>query len=113
MAFLATMNSHHSPKEEELRRREEALKERELQIRLRELEAELEPTPVTPTRKHQEESRPQPKPPWYQRLPNWLKFIVVVLGVLVAIRIAAWLASVVLVLAVSWVAYKLFLESQD
>lgn len=116
------MDSHHSAKEEELRRREEALKERELQLRLQELEAEqirlqelktdLNPPPVTPTRPHDPAQPPQ-KRPWYQRLPNAVKFVALVLVVLVAIRIAAWLASVVLVLAASWVGYKLFLERHD
>jgi negative regulator of sigma E activity len=109
-------------REEELRLREEALRARELQIRMRELEAELDPVPVQSkvqqarvqqgeTYKHEETSRR--RRPWYRRLPELAKFILIVIAVVVAVRLAVWLATAVLVLTVGWVAYKLFLEGDD
>jgi hypothetical protein len=108
------MNPNHNSREEELRRREEVLKARELEIRLRELEAEIEKQhepPVQPTRKHAQKS---PKElVWYQRLPNVVKLGVVFVAVIVAVNIAHWLATIVIVGTIAWVSYKLFLESHD
>lgn len=103
------MNPHHRSKEEDLRRREEALKEREIQIRMRELEAELDPTPVYPTAKH-EATPDKKKRPWYKRLLEIGKFCLIVVAVVVAVRLTAWLATAILILGIAWVAYKIFLE---
>jgi hypothetical protein len=102
------MNYPHESKEAELRRREESLKKREVDIRMRELEAELSNPAVLPTSQ-------QPKTGlnhklWYRRLNRVGQFFLLVIGVIVAVRVAAWLATLLLLLSVSWVAYKLFLE---
>lgn len=102
------MSSDHHSREEELRLREEAIRERELQIRMRELEAELDPTPLHPTTKHETTSKKGRL--WYERIPNIAKFVLLLVVVIVAIRIAAWLATAALVLGIAWVGYKFFLE---
>ncbi|MEO1093910.1 MAG: hypothetical protein AAFX01_03300 [Cyanobacteria bacterium J06638_28] len=104
------MSSDYPSREEELRRREEAIKAREIQIRMRELEAELDPTPVHPTTKHKTTSK-QKSQLWHKRIPNIVKFFLFVIAVVVALRIAAWLTTAVLVLSIAWVGYKVFLES--
>lgn len=102
------MDPYKQMKEEELGRREAELKARELQIRMRELEAELDATPVHPTYKHE---KPSPKKRnWLKQLPSIGKFLLMVVAVIVAIRIATWLATAVLILGLGWVGYKLFLE---
>ena len=101
------MNPDHQSKEQELKKREAELKEREIKIRMRELEAELdESTPVQPTVKHKESLGR----PWYRRLPKIAKFGLIVVGVIVAVRVAAWLATLLLIFGVGWAGYKLFLE---
>ncbi|MGF1523503.1 MAG: hypothetical protein ACFBSF_14400 [Leptolyngbyaceae cyanobacterium] len=104
------MDPQPQSKEEELRRRETELKARELQIRMRELEAEMDQTPVHPTYKHEEPPKKK-KRTWYQRIPNIAKFLLMVVFVIVAIRVASWLFTAALVLGLAFVGYKLFLES--
>ena len=101
------MNPDHQSKEQEFKNREAELKEREIKIRMRELEAELEdPTPVQPTVKHKE---PLARP-WYKGLPKIAKFGLIVVGVIVAVKVATWLAGMLLVFGIGWAGYKLFLE---
>jgi hypothetical protein len=102
------MKNPHESREEELRRREETLKEREVDIRLRELESEVGSSPVLPTSKHSRTDLKRQR--WYRRLVAVGQFFLIVVAVIVAVRIAAWLASLLLILGVSWVIYKLFLE---
>lgn len=102
------MNPHHNSKEEELRRREEALKEREVQIRMRELEAELSKPPISPTSKLKDS--PRKTLSWFKRMSEIGKFLLIVVAVIVAIRLAAWLAMAILIGGIAWVGYKLFLE---
>ena len=102
------MDPYKQTKEEQLRRREAELKARELQIRMRELEAELDSTPVHPTYKHKE--TPTNKRTWLKQLPNIGKFLLMIVAVIVAIRIATWLATAALIVGIGWVGYKLFLE---
>ncbi|NEP16223.1 MAG: hypothetical protein F6J97_04880 [Leptolyngbya sp. SIO4C1] len=102
----------HEPTDD-LSRREQALKAREIQIRMRELEAELDPAPVHPTRKHRQKAHrkkaiERQTRPWYLRLGEIGKFCLIVIAVIVAIRIAARLATIVIVLGVAWAIYKLF-----
>lgn len=102
------MNTAPQSGDDELKRREELLREREIQVRLRELEAEVTSTPVQPTFKH--EKLPSKKKAWYRKIPEIAKFFLVVVAVIVAVRIAAWMATAVIVLGVGWIGYKLFLE---
>jgi hypothetical protein len=100
------MNSQ-DDQENKLRRREQELQAREHAIRLRELEAEI--TPLYQTVKHQEPESSRKR--WYGKLVNVGKFLAIIVAVVVSIKIATGLASVIMVGAVAWVAYKLFLES--
>lgn len=101
------MNSQND-KEKEHRRRERELQERERAIRLRELEAEINQPSLYQTRKHQPPERAQK--PWYGKLVTIGKFLALVVAVAVSFKIAAALASVILVGAFAWIAYKLFFE---
>ncbi|MDV3349861.1 hypothetical protein QGP82_14245 [Leptothoe sp. LEGE 181152] len=101
------MNSDHQSKEQELKNLEAELKEREIKVRMRELESEIETsTSVKPTVKH----KGAVSFGWYNRLPKLVQFGLLVVGVIIAIRVATWLSGVLLLFAVGWVIYKLFLE---
>jgi ferric-dicitrate binding protein FerR (iron transport regulator) len=100
-----------SDKEEELRRREQELKDREHAIRLWEMESELyqssspEP-PLSPTTKHR-----QPEGKMQRRLrqaKNVAIFVGIVIVAAAAVRIATTLATAVIVLGIAWVSYKIF-----
>lgn len=97
-------------KEEELRRREKEIQDREYALRLRELEAEINQSPVYQTQKH----RPTEKPLAQSNRPlvKVAKFLAIFVAVIVSVKIAAWLTSVLMVGCIAWVAYKLFLESE-
>lgn len=95
-------------KEQQLRRREQELKDREHEIRLRELDAEINQPPLHQTVKHQTKESPLKRR--YGTLVKVGKFIAIIVALVVGIKIATWLASVILVGAVAWVAYKLFFE---
>ena len=96
--------------EEKIRQREEALKARELKLRLKEIEQELADIPVQPTVKHHEPTKPKDRRR-LKRISTLGKFLLIVISVIVAIRIAAWLSTVIILFGVGWVAYKLFIES--
>lgn len=97
---------------DELRRREQELQERERSLRLRELETEIyaknNPTepPIVPTRKHQESDRAMKRQ--FRQVLEIAKFLGIVVAVVVAVRVAMWLATIVMFGAVAWIAYKLF-----
>ena len=93
--------------EEELQRREQELKERELSIRLRELEVEVNEPPLK-TVKHTKSKGAVRS--WYRPLFKVGKFLVLVVVTAVAIRIAAGFASILILLAIVWLAYKVFFE---
>lgn len=97
--------------EEKIRQREEALKARELKIRLREIEQELDNIPVQPTAKHREVAGPKSRK-MLRKITEIGKFLLIVIGVIVAIRVAAWISTLVILFGVSWVVYKLFIESK-
>jgi hypothetical protein len=121
---MSSNHFHHgqeNDREAELRQREADLKKREMDIRLRELEAELyqqppaTPTPhvevqtVYPTSKERSESQWQR---WMRSLGNFGKFCLLLLVVFVAIRVSFWLANIIIIGSVAFVAYKLFFESK-
>ena len=105
-----------NPPEEDLRRRERDLEARELNIRLRELESEI--LDVSTTRPAAEPSVPSDPTPtqsskrtlkrWGWNLIKLGKFLGFVIVVAVAIRVASWLASAIIVGAIALVAYQLF-----
>lgn len=100
--------SSQDDRETELQRLERQLKEREHALRLREIEAEINQPPVYETVKHKEGERAPKR--WYGKLVPIVQFLGIVVAVVVAMRVAAALAYVFIVGAISWIAYKLFLE---
>lgn len=102
--------SDRDDRERELQRREEELRQREHAIRLRELEDEINNTAsYSQTRKHREPDGKLAR--WSQGLVRVGKFLGIVAAVIVTMKIAYWLSAIVLIGAVSWVAYKIFMES--
>jgi uncharacterized membrane protein YdbT with pleckstrin-like domain len=98
-------------KEQELQRREVELRKRELEIRLRELDAEINPPPLYETVRHQEPEKSTKR--WLRQMAQVSKFMGVVVAVIVAIKIASWLATIVMIGGVAWVAYQIFLANDS
>ncbi|MBD2460502.1 hypothetical protein H6G89_05535 [Oscillatoria sp. FACHB-1407] len=108
-------------REEELRRREQELRERELQLRLRELEAEIHQLPPQPSYPSAQQppllhpTKHEPPPTkfqtWLKKLTTVGKFLAIVVAVIVAVRVASWLATVVIVAGIAWLAYKILFET--
>lgn len=101
------MNSDRRSREQKLQDWEAQLRERELKIRMRELESEVEVSAKGPLKAKR---KPAARDGWHRRLPVLAKFGLLVLGAFVVVRVAAWLAGVLLFLGIIWVGYKLFLE---
>jgi Protein of unknown function (DUF3040) len=99
-----------SDRHKELEQRERILREREMEVRLREMETDIRAsdTPFHQTVKHQLEKSPKP---WMKKLILGGKLLALGVAVLVAVRIASVLAGIVIVAALTWISYKLFLES--
>ena len=101
---------------DELRQREDELRLREQEIRLKELELELNKTdpPVSPTTKHVESGK---KKSWLSNIPKFAKFGLMVfasfLVVVITWRIATLLVPMIMVGAIAFVGYKLYLEGDD
>ncbi|BAY31109.1 hypothetical protein NIES2107_29630 [Nostoc carneum NIES-2107] len=96
-----------SDRNQELEQRERELRQREVELRLREMEAEINP-PVYKTVKHQPEKLSQPL---LKNIMLGAKLFAIAVAVLVAVRIAAALAGMIMFAALVWLVYKLFLES--
>ncbi|BAY62937.1 hypothetical protein NIES22_30130 [Calothrix brevissima NIES-22] len=94
----------------DLEQRERDLRQREVELRLREMEADLNPSnaPFHKTVKHPSEKFSQP---WMKKAILGLQLFGIGVAVLVAARIAATVAGIVMFGALVWMAYKLFLES--
>ena len=103
--------------EKDFQRREQELQEREKAIRLRELEAEI-------YQQHQENQPPlyetiQQKPSenklrrWGRKLLRLAKFFGFVVIVLVAIKLAYWVAFGIMIGGIAWIGYKIFLEGDS
>lgn len=103
----------HEDKQKELQQREEEIKAREQAMRLRELEAEIynnQPPLYQTTKQERAEAKFKI---WLKKTVNIAKFFGFVIGVIVAVRIAYWLALMIMIGGVSWIGYKLFLESDE
>ncbi len=101
------MNSQ-DDRENEVQRRERELQAREQALRLRELETEIAQRLLYQTVKHREpETRLDRRDRQFATVG---KFLALVIVVVVTIKLVTWLATVVIVGTVAWVAYKLFLE---
>ncbi|MBD0392956.1 MAG: hypothetical protein ICV52_03530 [Microcoleus sp. C1-bin4] len=98
-------------KARELRHKEQELRKREQEIRLRELEAEIDRSvPEYRTSKYEEpDSQVKGKlKQWRRKIIAVAQFTGIVIAVVVAVRIASWLATAVIVGGISWIAYKMF-----
>lgn len=101
--------------EENIRRKEKELEAREIKERLKELEKDLEQIPVTPTYKQPAETTATAASSrgFLQQMSDVGKFALIVFTVIVAIRVASWVGFAIMVAAVAWVSYKLFLEKKS
>ncbi|WP_445246934.1 hypothetical protein [Microcoleus sp. OTE_8_concoct_300] len=98
-------------KARELRHKEQDLRKREQEIRLRELEAEIDRSvPEHRTTKYEEpDSQVKGKlKQWRQKIIAVAQFTGIVIAVVVAVRIATWLATAVIVGGIAFIAYKMF-----
>lgn len=101
------MNSKEE-KAKDLELRERELQQRERELRLREIESEIyqqEPQ-VHQTQKHQKPEGQLNK--WGRKLARFGKFLAVVIAVVITIRIAYWLALVMMVGGIAWLGYEIF-----
>ena len=98
-------------REKELEHRERILREREVELRLREMETNIYANDAAfhQTVKHQPEN---PQKPWMNKVILGGKLFVLGVVALVAVRIASVLAGFIIVAALGWMSYKLFLESK-
>jgi hypothetical protein len=98
-------------REKELEHRERILREREVELRLREMETNIHANDAAfhQTVKHQPENTQKP---WMKKLILGGKLFALGVVALVAVRIASVLAGFIIVGALGWVSYKLFLESK-
>ncbi len=99
------MNPDYQSKEDELRQKEAELREREIYVRMRELESEIETK--TPSKPAVQRQNPLSL---VTRLPKVVQLVLLVVGVILAIRVATVLAGVFILFVIGWVGYKLFLE---
>src|SRR5919202_1028953 len=102
------MNSQ-DDNENELQRKEGELQERENALRLRKLEAKINQPPLYETAKHQEPEGSVKRR--FGQMVNVAKFLAIVVAVVVTIKVGLTLAYVLMIGAIAWVAYKIFLES--
>jgi Flp pilus assembly protein TadB len=98
-------------KAREIRHKEQELRKREQEIRLRELEAEIDRSvPEHLTSKYTEpDSKTHSKiQQWRRKIIAAAQFTGIVIAVVVAVHIASWLATAVIVAAIAGIAYKMF-----
>ena len=99
-------------KARELRHKEQELRKREQEIRLRELEAEIDRSvPEYRTIKYEEPDSKVKEgklKQWRRKIIAAAQFTGIVIAVVVAVRIASWLATVVIVGGIALIAYKMF-----
>jgi hypothetical protein len=100
-----------SNREKELEQQERILREREVELRLREMESNIHANDAAfhQTVKHQPENSQKP---WMNKVILGGKLFALGVVALVAVRIASVLAGFIIVGALGWMSYKLFLESK-
>jgi len=100
--------------EEQIRHQEASAKAREIKARMAAIEKELEEISPRSNAREVEVMPPERKKgSLSKKMADIGKFFLVVVSVIVAIRLAAWVGTIVMVLGITWMAYKLFLESKD
>ena len=99
-------------KARELRHKEQELRKREQEAQLRELEAEIDRSvPEYRTTKYEEpdsQVKEAKLQQWRRKIIAVAQFTGIVIAVVVAVRIATWLATVVIVGGIALIAYKMF-----
>ena len=99
-------------KAREMRHKEQELRKREQEIRLRELEAEIDRSvPEYRTSKYEEpdsQVKEGKLQQWHRKLIAVAQFTGIVIVTVVAVRIASWLATAVIVGGIAWIAYQMF-----
>lgn len=99
--------------EDQIRRQENKVKAQELKKRLAELEKDLVETPAQPRVKHVEVAEPASESRLIsKKWSDWGKFCLMVSVVIVSIKLATWIGTVLLLGGMSWAFYKMFLESK-
>lgn len=103
-------------KARELRHKEQQLRKREQELRLRELEAEIERSvPENITRKYEKpDNNPQKSQLqlWRRKIIAISQFTGLAIIALVALRVASWLGTAVLVGAIAFIGYKILFEDK-
>ncbi|NET59876.1 MAG: hypothetical protein F6K47_28125 [Symploca sp. SIO2E6] len=101
------MNSQDN-QDQDLQRREQELKAREEALRLRELESEINQPPLYHTSK--EPPPEKSKKRWVSKLIRTGQFLGIVIVVIIAVRVAVQLAYLVMIGAIAWVVFKIFVD---
>ncbi|MEG4582268.1 hypothetical protein QUA71_22020 [Microcoleus sp. MON1_C5] len=101
-------------KARELRHQEQELRKREQESRLRELEAEIDrsvPEYLRTSKYEEPDSQVNGKlKQWRRKILAVAQFTGIVIAVVVAVRIASWLATALMVGGIAFIAYKMFVE---
>lgn len=103
-------------KARELRHKEQQLRKREQELRLRELESEIERSiPENITRKYEEpDNNTQSKLQlWRRKIIAISQFTGLAIVALVALRVASWLGTAVMVGAIAFIGYKIIFEDKN
>jgi len=101
------MNSQDN-QENNYHHREQELKAREEAVRLRELESEINQPPLYQTTKD-----PPPeasKKRWRGKLVRAGQFLGILVAVIIAVKVAAQLAYVVMIGALAWIVFTIFVD---
>ncbi|MEH2155296.1 DUF3040 domain-containing protein [Nostoc sp.] len=98
-------------RQKELDRRKRLLREQEVELRFREMETNIHPTDAAfhQTVKHQPENSHKS---WMQKVILGGKLFALGVVALVVVRIASVVAGFIIIAALGWMSYKLFLESK-
>ena len=103
-------------KARELRHKEQQLRKREQELRLRELEAEIERSvPENITRKYDKsDNNTQNKLQlWRRKIIAISQFTGLAIVALVALRVASWLGTAVMVGAIAFIGYKIIFQDKN
>lgn len=104
-------------KARELRHKEQQLRKREQELRLRELEAEIERSvPESITRKYNKSDDNTPQTQlqlWRRKIIAIAQFTGLAIVALVALRIASWLGTAVMVGAIAFIGYKILFQDKN
>lgn len=101
------MNSQDN-QDNDFERREQELKAREEALRLRELESEINQPPLYYTTKHLPPEAPKKR--WGGKLLRAGQFLGIVVAVIIAVKVAAQFAYVVMIGGIAWVVFKIFVD---